>query len=441
MYELTECDVLVIGGGPAGIGAALGAARQGADTLLIENHAFLGGVASFTLGMCINQMRPWGRPRSAVHELVIRKLQSYGDLAVQIRDEGILKDAVFCNVEYLKVALLDALQEAGARHLVHTRAADAEVEEGVVKGVIVATKRGLARIRAHRIVDCSGDADVSFYAGAETMQDRVTSPMTLCFNVTNVDMERALAFARNGDNMKKLASAARDGNPLIPDRWGLRRFPSSNCFYINHAGTRMFGPMDATDPEQLTRAEGMSRRQVLQMVRAMREHGGEALADVEIITAGPQLGIRETRRVKGEYVLTEEDCLAGRAFDDAVAWRSGVLDIGFVRTQPMPTHHVPYRSLVPLDVDGLLVAGRCISADHVAASAGKSMGNCMATGHAAGLAAALSLAQDRMPRQLGPRDLQSALRQDGVDLDVAGRTMTYSEGAQTHWRETEEWKR
>ena len=439
MNELTATDVLVVGAGPAGIGAALGAARRGARTLLVENHAFLGGIASFTLGMCINQMRPWGEPRSAVHELVIEKLKKYGKDAIDIRDEGILKDAVFCNVEYLKVALLDALDQVGCSYLVSTRAVDAEVREGRVEAVVVATKRGLARIAAKRVVDCSGDADIAYYAGAETMQDPVTSPMTLCFNVSNVDMAAAESFASDRKNMEDLASRARGQYPLIPDRWGLGRFPSSSCFYINHAGTRVLGPIDGTDPFELTRAECTSRRQVLQMVRAMRDYGGDALRDIEIVTAGPQLGIRETRRVKGGYILSEEDCLSGSRFDDAIAWRSGVLDIGFVRTQPMPTHHVPYRSIVPEKLDGLLIAGRCISTDHVAASAGKSMGNCMATGHAAGLAAALSIQHSCMPRDLDVGTLQAALAEDAVDLNRAGKTMGYSGGAGRHWKTTEEW--
>ncbi len=118
--------------------------------------------------------------------------------------------------------------------------------------------------------------------------------------------------------------------------------------------------------------------------------------------------------------MREEDALEGRRADDAVAWRSGFLDIGFVRFEPMKIHDVPYGALVPEKVDGLLVAGRCISATHVAASAGKSMGNCMATGHAAGIAAVLAIKHNRQPRELGVGDIQSRLRQDGVDLDRAG---------------------
>jgi ribulose 1,5-bisphosphate synthetase/thiazole synthase len=406
-----DYDVLVVGGGPAGIGAALGAARQGANVLLIENHGFFGGVAAYGLGMPINQMRPEGKPRSDVHELVIQKLLNYGDLAVTIGGHQL-----WCNVEYLKAAVLDALDEVDCKYLLHTRAVDSIVEDNRITGVIASTKEGLKRISANIVIDCSGDGDVAYFAGAETMKETGSlSPMTLLLNVTNVDVEKAQQV-----NINTIIERARNKYPLIPKRWRLSSFPSSNCLYINHGGTRELGQFDGTDPEQLTKAESISRRQVLQMVHAMREFGGEALQNIEIIATSPQIGVRETRRVKGLYVLTEEDALSGRRFEDGIAWRSGFLDIGYVRFSKMRIHDVPYRAIIPEKLDGLLTAGRCISATHVAASAGKSMGNCMATGHAAGLAATLSITKGCLPRELPVNDLQKALQADGVDLTRSG---------------------
>ena len=131
------------------------------------------------------------------------------------------------------------------------------------------------------------------------------------------------------------------------------------------------------------------------MTQAMREFGGEELKDIELVATSPQIAVRETRRVKGEYVLTEEDAASGRTFEDVIAWRSGYLDLMGYKFTDMKVHDVPYRAILPEKVDGLLTAGRCISATHVAMAAGKSMGNCMATGHAAGLAAAISAKRDR----------------------------------------------
>ncbi len=405
MYD--DIDVLVVGGGPAGIGAALGAARMGVKTLLVENHAFFGGVASYSLGMPIFQMRPDDKPRSDVHELVIEKLFNYGDLAVQFQDSGLS-----CNVDYLKVAVLDALDEVGCNYLVHTQAVDAVVEGNRVAGIVVGTKEGPRSILAKATVDCTGDADVAYFAGAETMKEVGSlSPMTLQLKITNIDMKTA-----RGVNTMAVAEKAREKYPLIPKHWGLSKSPSSNSFYINHACTRDFGQFDGTDPEQLTKAETFARRQALQMVHAMREFGGKPLENAELIGTAPQIGVRETRRVKGGYVLTYEDAKTGQTFDDVVAWRSGRLDIGFVRNEAIKTHDVPYRAILPETTDGLLTAGRCISATHVAASAGKSMGNCVATGHAAGLAAALSAKKGIVPRDLDVAELQTALRADNVDL-------------------------
>jgi hypothetical protein len=323
---------------------------------------------------------------------------------------------LWCNVDYLKVAVLDALDEAGCNYLVHTRAIEAVVEGDRIAGVVVATKRGPAVVRAKAIVDCTGDADVAYYAGAETMKEVGSlSPMTLCLNLTNVTNQQVRKA-----NMRDIARKAKKKYPLIPNGWGLGKVSNSSSFYINHAGTRDLGQFDATDPVQRTQAECQSRRQALQMTLAMREFGGEELKDIELIGTGTQMGVRETRRVKGPYILTEEDALAGRKFDDVIAWRSGFLDIGFVRLSKMKIHDVPYRAILPARLEGLLMAGRCISATHVAASAGKSMGNCVATGHAAGLAAAMSAKKQCLPRELKVGQLQDALRADGVDLDRGG---------------------
>ena len=411
-----EVDVLVAGGGPAGIGAAIGAARAGARPMLIERHAFIGGVGAWGLGMTINQMRPEGKPRGAVHELLIEKLLAYGEEALIIKDH-----ALVTNVEYLKVAILDALDAAGVRYLNHCRVADAIVERNRVAGVVVATKEGLLKVRAKTVVDATGDADVAFFAGAATLKGRegdgFLSPMTLNLIVINVDVEAALASLKGGGTAK-LLERARPKYPLLPQSMGLDRFPLKNALTINHAGTKLRGVLDGTKPADMTEAERYSRRQALQIVRALKEFGGPPFANVQLAAAGPQTGVRETRRVKGLYALTEEDAKNGSRFDDAIALRSGFLDIGFVRYEKMKVHDVPYRALVPEKRDGLLVAGRAISATHVGAAAGKSMGNCMATGHAAGIAAALAASSSRSLRELDVNQIQRRLKADGVPLDV-----------------------
>jgi hypothetical protein len=157
------------------------------------------------------------------------------------------------------------------------------------------------------------------------------------------------------------------------------------------------------------------------MTQAMREFGGEELKNIELVATSPQIAVRETRRVKGAYVLTEEDAAGGRTFEDVIAWRSGYLDLMGYKFTDMKVHDVPYRAILPEKVDGLLTAGRCISATHVAMAAGKSMGNCMATGHAAGLAAAIAARKGIVPREVEVIEVQDALRKDGVDLTMGGK--------------------
>jgi ribulose 1,5-bisphosphate synthetase/thiazole synthase len=413
---LDSVDVLVAGGGPAGIGAALGAARAGARTLIVENHSSFGGVAAWALGMQMNQMRPESRPRSAVHEALIARLSAYGDQAVRFGAHE-----VWTNVEYLKVAVLDALDEAGARYLVHLRVVDSIVERNRVAGVIVATKRGLMAIRAKVVVDCTGDADVAYFSGAETMTETETlMPVTLALTLSNIDHAKV-----KSEDVAAALRAGRRKHPLITSGFfEVRQIANGANWYINHAGTTDMGRLDATDPAQRTTAECASRRQALHMIQAIRESPNPALGQVEWAAAGPQVGVRETRRVKGVYVVTEEDAMNGRAFEDAIAWRSGFLDTGGQKGgayTKMKIHDVPYRAILPEKLDGLLTAGRCISASHMAAAAGKSMGNCMATGHAAGVAAALSAKAGILPRELKVAQLRDRLRADGVSLDLRDR--------------------
>ncbi len=407
--RVIRTKVLVVGGGPAGIGAAIGAAKTGVETLVLENYGFFGGVASWGLGMCMNQMRPNEDPRGYVHELLLQKLQGYGSQAVRLSTHQF-----YVNVDYMKAAVLDALDEVGCKYLVHARVVDTIMEGDRIKGVVISTKSGLTEVRADAVVDCTGDADVAFFAGAPTLKETGNlSPQTLLLNVANMNSYK------RGD-MAGVGEKARDKYPLVPKNWSLKKVSNGHHYYINHAGTRDLGNFDITDPFQFSEAECLSRRQVVQMSQAMREFGSGDVKSCELVGVSPQMGVRESRRIRGAYILTEEDAQEGKRFDDVIAWRSGFLDIGFVRVTPMKIHQVPYRSIVPEMIEGLLAAGRCISATHEGASAGKSMGNCFATGHAAGVAASLCSKENKVPREIDVRKVQEILTADGVDLSKGG---------------------
>ena len=410
--QTINAQVLVVGGGPAGIGAAIGAAKAGADTFLIENYGFFGGVASWSIGMCMNQMRPDEKPRGFIHELLLKKLQNYGDQAVRLSTHQF-----FVNVEYLKVAILDALDEAGVKYLVHAKAVDAITKGNKITGVVFSSKSGLVEIKADVVVDCTGDADIAYFGGAPTLIDTGNlAPHTLLLNFDNV------ANISQG-NLRGIYEKAKSKYPLIPstsNSWIPAKVSNSHHYYLNHSGTKDMGNFDVTDPFQFSKAECMSRRQVIQMTQAIREFGTGDIQNAEITNVSTQIGVRESRRILGSYILTEQDAMNGSRFDDVIAWRSGYLDIGFIKVSQMKVHQVPYRALVPEKIDGLLTAGRCISADHAAVAAGKSMGNCVATGHAAGVAAALASKMKKAPREIDVKLIQEILRKDGVDLTRGG---------------------
>lgn len=190
------------------------------------------------------------------------------------------------------------------------------------------------------------------------------------------------------------------------------------CVYVNHAGTKDRGPFDGTNSHDLTRAERLMRQQAVDVVRLLKDRQVPGFENAYLEQVSAWAGVRETRRIIGEYVLTEEDAKSGAHFPDAVATRSCFLDIGYVRLEEMAVHDVPYRALIPRRIDNLLASGRNISTTHVGMSAGKSMGNCMATGHAAGVASALSIQEGVSPRQLNVRLLQRGLVEQGVLLDI-----------------------
>ena len=211
---------------------------------------------------------------------------------------------------------------------------------------LFSSKSGLVEIKADVVVDCTGDADIAYFAGAPTMTETGNlAPQTLLLNIGKMDNYTS-------KDMDGVADKAKPKYPLIPDQWGLKKVSNCSHFVINHSGTKEMGNFDITDPFQFSRAECLSRRQIVQMTEAMREFGNGDLKKCEIVGASTQIGVRESRRIKGAYILTEEDAINGKRFDDVIAWRSGWLDIGFTRVNQMKIHQVPFRALVPEQIDG-----------------------------------------------------------------------------------------
>jgi hypothetical protein len=417
-------DVVVVGSGSAGAVAAIASARAGADTLLIERYGFLGGTSTMVLDTFYGFYPPGDDNRRVVGGIaweIVEKLAARGMMLQRPSSYG-AGTAVTYDPETLKVVWEETALEAGVRLRLHTFCTDVVMEDQRITGLVVDGKSGLGQIRARVIVDTSGDADICFHAGVPFQragEDGPAQSLTTTFRLGNVDVERALAVKR--PQLEALMKRANlSGQYRLPREEGsVHITPLPGVVATNM--TRV-AQVDATDPVQLTRAEVEGRRQAQEYVRFLRtEIPGYERA--YLINFSVQIGIRETRRVYGEYRLTREDVLAGRKFDDAIAQCGAPIEDHHpgsnTRWEYIPggaTYDIPYRCLLPLDSENLLIAGRCLSATHDAHASVRSMGQCMAMGQAAGTAAALAVATGQSPRQLSIKDLQARLLAGGVLL-------------------------
>lgn len=409
-------EVLVVGSGSAGATAAIAAARSGADTLVVERYGFMGGISTQVLDTFYGFFTPGSEPKKivgGVPDLVVDELDRRGVSLVRPNTYG-AGDGITYDPETLKVVWESLALQSGARLLFHAFVMDAVLEGDRVAGVVAATKRGWVKILADCVVDATGDADVAAFTGApfEGPEEGPVQSLTTTFRMVGVDDEKARAVSK--DLLHDLMDeAAETGVYDLPRREGsIHITPFAGVMATNM--TRV-GDVDATDAEQLTRAEVEGRRQALEYARFLHDYvpGYEKafLADLS-----NQIGVRESRRIYGEYRLTRADVLSARKFDDAVAKCGAPIEDHHAgsdtKWEYLPegeTYDIPYRCLVPKDVAALLVAGRCLSADHDAHASVRSMGQCMAMGQAAGVAAALSCECEEPPRAVSVPALQDRL--------------------------------
>lgn len=412
--------VLVVGGGPAGVAAALAASRNGADVLLVEHYGFAGGAASAALVNPFMRYLADGRPIvGGIFGEIVEELDAQGSvLWPDVRGRSLPFDP-----ETLKMVLLDKLQEAGVRLMLHTTAVEAIVNDGVLCGITVYNKSGRQTILSQITIDATGDADIAWLAGVPTEkgrdEDGLMQPVTLNFRMAGIDEERMPPIKE----INKLYDLAKERGEINNPRENVLVFKTTRPGELHFNTTRVTG-IDGTSGLDLTRAELESRRQVKEMVAFLcREVPG--FEKSYLLATAPQIGIRETRRIKGMYTMTEEDVLGGRQFPDAIAQGSYDVDIHnpagtgtVIKCLPPGKHYdIPYRCLIPLEIDNLLVSGRPISATHAAHSSIRIMPICMATGEAAGTAAAMAVQQNIKPNQVDVSVLQEKLRAQGAMID------------------------
>ena len=404
-------QVVVVGAGSAGSSAAISAARSGARTLLIDRLGFMGGTSTAVLDTFYAFYTPTPEPLRVVGGLgweVVQRLVDAGVCFERPNTYG-AGTGVTYDQETLKLVWEGLAAGAGVELLLHTWATGARVSDGRIEAVRVWNKGGERWISADAFVDASGDADVAALAGARYEDfgttGRVQSLSTL-FRLANVDVEVA-AQTKKAELWALMRAAAATGAYQLPRLEGSwHRTPFRGIVMIHM--TRVPN-IDATDPVALTDAELEGRRQVREYHRFLRDRVPGFEASV-IVGTSPSIGVRESRRVIGDYQLTRDDVLGARRFEDEIALcgapiedhgTGGDTDWQYVASGGRgAVYGIPYRALLPQGLDALLVAGRCFSATHDAHASARSMATCMAMGQAAGTAAALALSTNTTPRAL-----------------------------------------
>lgn len=422
LETLKDVDVIVVGSGSAGCNAAIAAARNGARTMLIERFGFLGGTSTQVLDTFYGFYTPGSQSHKVVGGIpddVIAGLKQMNAAFERPNTfgagTGITYDPYLLQIIWERLAL-----EAGVEILFHSFCTDVVMDNGHISGVIVDGKRGLMQINARVVIDTSGDADVTHFAGAPYEIAGDVDPaqtLTTTFRMMDVDIDRAKAFGKKA-MWQKMQEVAERGEYDLPRREGSWHITTLDG--VIHTIMTRIADIDPTDPVQLSKAEIHGRAQTIEYARFLQEQI-PGFENARLTWMSSPIGVRETRRIYGHYRLTRDDCLSARKFEDAIAACGAPIEdhhaSADTKWEYIPdgmTYDVPYRALLPKDVAGLLVAGRCFSATHDAHASCRSMAQTMAMGQAAGTAAALSIKDDVLPHELSVPKLQQTLRSMGA---------------------------
>lgn len=447
----TKTDVVVCGGGAAGLGAAVSAARSGANTLLIESNNALGGDASIAGSAVLYKS---DSPKGIVRELIDRMVAEQGAIPdFPIGPAKEIKQTVLYEPEVFKQVALELCEESGVKLLLYTNFASPIIEDKEVKGVFIENKSGRQAVLSDIVIDCTGDADVAARAGVPCLKgresDSKTRPVTLYFRVGNVDFAAFKKFAeQNSDQVpgggktidndrgaillngfhKLIGDSVKKGE-LDPYLAYYVRFDNLTIGNSCRVNTTRVYDVDPTDGEDLTRAEIRCRKQIQSLMSLFRKNipGFESAI---VLETSAHIGVRESRHIVGEYALSTEDF--DKKFDDAILsnsclWKPGFDMIGpdgpsdelsqMVSPPAMMKRYqyqIPYRCLIPKNVERLLVAGRCISVADFMRWETRNIESCFYLGQVAGLAAAMCTENEILPRHLDVKKLQTKLVNIGL---------------------------
>jgi hypothetical protein len=428
-----EIDVLVAGGGPAGVGAAVAAARSGSSVVLLEKRSYLGGnITASYVENCDHFMHNLSFKTSGIWADMGGKYRAQFGTAGDIRPG----ESHRFSSEYLKIFLDNYVRDAGVEVFFHSFVNEVVLEKISIAYVIIQSKQGPVAIRAKQVIDCTGDGDVAFAAGVPFDQGRDTDhrcqPGTVNFRIGGVD---AGAMVKDGvDQLRQIGKKFREDyraglTGLSCKRQDLpfgRLTAAGQISYLNYPCAYGIDPTSFAD---LSRGEMECRGYIIEMLDYMKKNF-KGFEKIELVSIAPEIGFRDSRRIHGDYRLTIDDVLSGRHFDDAIALYPQFYDMlspdanmnegspqdagynGYICSRPKDGENfeIPYRALLPVGVENFLVAGRCISADHVAESGIRAISACMYTGQAAGTAASLALKTGLTPRTIKVKELQDSLR-------------------------------
>ncbi|MBW2237396.1 MAG: FAD-dependent oxidoreductase [Deltaproteobacteria bacterium] len=433
---LAETDVLVVGGGPGGLAAALGAARQGAKVMLVERYGCFGGVIAQSMVGTVAWYRTTEKTVDAggIGTEFERRAKDM-NASLQVNHYQVLDTEVFKHIADLMI------QEADIVPLLHTQIVDVVLQDGSIGGVITESKSGRQAILAKRVIDATGDGDVAARAGAPFRLDpkETLEGVTVNFGCSGIDLQEFITYILKnpksisdwGDESGEKEAAefstylrepfdkAKEAGEIPKDvrmesYWGsftdAGEIPNLNAIHM--AG------IDSTDVWDLTRGEIEGRQRVMWAVEALKKYT-PGFEKARLRTIGASLGCRESRKIIGDYDLTEQDVLNQAKFEDSIGIFPEFLDGNGIAIMPSTGRYfqVPYRITLPQKVENLLVAGRCVAGDKVSHAATRQMMCCTVTGQGAGVAAAISLETGVTPRRVDLARVQEALRAQGVRLD------------------------
>lgn len=419
----TRYDLIVAGGGMSGVAAAVAAAREGLTVLLVERYGFLGGMA--TAGLVNPFMCYWVREEHS--DPAKRDLLSQG-LFTEILDrlhemDGYTFQSTTFDEEAMKLVLARMLEENNVELLFHSFVCDVRMDNGRIQYITVANKAGLTRLEADYFVDATGDGDVATLAGCRYEignEDGYAQPMTMCFRIAQAELEY---YHRHRKEVLERYNQYQAEGKIQNPRENILTFPHVADGFLHFNSTRII-KKSAVNPEDLTQAELEVREQAYELYHFFKENV-PGFERSKLVMTACQIGVRESRRITGHYTITEEDILEGRKFEDAIACGNYDIDIHnpsgtgtVIKSLPLGSYYtIPYRAMVPLGVDNLVIAGRPISATHAAHSSYRILPICTCIGEAAGAAAALARGASGSFLQVDPRKLQELLRSHGARVD------------------------